>query len=171
MAWRLSFLSSRQRRWLAIVVAVAVVGLAYVVRQQPRFGESQFRQLTEGMSEAEVVSTLGCPAGDYRPAVWSRPDWFVAPSDAIGFLLAQRGQSLDQLRELERRDVEDWVRAGKPVSSAPARLVRKRWWGRGFGIEVVLDDGGRSIHSSLWVLSPPRPPPDLARKIRWWFGF
>lgn len=91
---------SKKTKGLALVT-VAVTTIALVVRQQSRFGEGQFRQLAEGMSEAEVVAVLGCPAGDYRPAIWREPDWFVSNRDPVGFLLMQRGQTLDQLQALE----------------------------------------------------------------------
>jgi hypothetical protein len=123
------------------------------------------------MTEAEVAAVLGCPPGDYRPAIWSHPDWFVSPSDATGFERAERGLSLRELEELQWQDVEEWTQAGQPARPAPARVRWVRWWGRGSGIGVAFDSHGRAIHVSLWELVPPRPPPDILRWVRWWFGW
>jgi hypothetical protein len=171
MAWKLGRLQLPRRRWIAVLAALAVVGLFLFLRQRPRFSEEQFEQLREGMTEAEVVAVLGSPPGDYRPAIWRQPSWYVSTSDAIGHLRAQRGRSLQDLEELERQDVEEWVQAGQPVPPPPARVQWKRWWSRGYGIDVAFDELGRLIHSSLWELGPPRPPPDVLRRARWWVGW
>jgi hypothetical protein len=171
VAWMLARLRLTRWRWPGLLAAVAAVGLFLLLRPAPRFGEEQFQRLREGMSEAEVAAVLGCPSGDYRPAIWSRPDWFVSPSDPIGFLRAERGRSLQELDLLERQDVEDWVRAGRPVPPSPARVQRRRWWARGYGIDVAFDEHGRAIHVSLWELDPPRPPPDMLRWVRWCIGW
>jgi hypothetical protein len=115
MAWKLVRSRLPRRRWIALLVALAVVGLFLFTRQQTRFGERQFEQLREGMTEAEVVAVLGSPAGDYQPAIWSPPDWYVSTSDAIGFLRKERGRSLQELEQLKQQDAEEWVQAGKPI--------------------------------------------------------
>jgi hypothetical protein len=171
MAWMVAKLRLYRWRWTVLLVAVALVVLFLLMRPKPRFGEEQYRRLHEGMTEAEIVAILGCPPGDYRPTIWSKPDWFVSPSDAIGSLDDQRGMSLQELDRLERQDVEKWVQAGKPVPPASARVHRRRWWGRESGIEVAFDEHGRAIHVSLWALWPPRPPHDFQRRVRWWFGW
>jgi hypothetical protein len=163
-------MGSPRRRWIALPAALAVVALFLLIRQRPRFGEEQFKQLREGMTEAEVVAVLGSPPGDYRPAIWSQPDWYVSTSDAIGFLRKERGRPLRELEELERQDVEEWVQAGQPIPPPPARVQRTRWWARGYGIDVAFDERGRLIHASLWELVPPRPPPDVLRWVRWRVG-
>jgi hypothetical protein len=160
-----------RRCCIALMVAVAVVGLLLIVRPRSRFGREQFERLREGMTEAEVIAVLGCPPGDYRPKIWSQPDWYVSTSDPIGFLLEQRGRSLQQLREWEQLDLEEWVRAGKPIPVPPDRAQKASWWARHYGIDVAFDRQGRVIHLSLWELNPPRPPHDIWRWIRWWLGW
>jgi hypothetical protein len=171
MALKLGRLRWPRRRWIALLAAGAALGLFLLLRQRPRFGEEQFEQLRDGMTEAEVVAVLGCPPGDYRPAIWSQPDWYVSTSDVVGFLRKERGRSLGELEELQRQDVEKWVQAGRPIPPLPARVQRRRWWARGYGIEMVFDEHGRLIHSSLWELVPPRPPPDVLRWVRWRVGW
>jgi hypothetical protein len=171
MAWMLAKWPLYRWRWTSLLVAVALGGLFLLLRPQPRFGEEQYRQLQEGMTEVEIVAVLGCPSGDYRPTIWSQPDWYVSSSDPIGSLRVQRGLSLQELDQLESQDVDDWVQAGKPVPPAPARVHRKLWWGRESGIEVAFDEHGRAVHISLWALWPPRPPHDIRRWVRWWFGW
>jgi hypothetical protein len=36
---------------------------------------------------------------------------------------------------------------------------------------VAFDAQGRVIHCSLVRLIPPRPPHDVIRWVRWWFGW
>src|SRR5262249_51264642 len=115
MAWKLGRLRLSPRRRIALFAALMVLALFLLLRQRCRFGEEQFAQLREGMTEAEVVAILGSPPGDYRPAIWSEPDWFVSNSHPIGSLLKERGRSLLELEELKRQDVEEWRRAGYPV--------------------------------------------------------
>src|SRR5690242_14234482 len=110
MAWKFARLRLSRGRWIVFLAALAVVGLFLLMRQRPRFGEEQFEQIREGMAEAEVAAVLGSPPGDYRPVIWSQPDWYVSTSDATGFLRKERGRSLHELEELERQDVEEWVR-------------------------------------------------------------
>src|SRR5262245_13621042 len=94
MAWKLGRLRLSPRRRIALFAALMVLAVFLLLRQRPRFGEEQFAQLREGMTEAEVVAILGSPPGDYRPAIWSEPDWFVSNSHPIGSLLKERGRSL-----------------------------------------------------------------------------
>jgi hypothetical protein len=159
-------------RWLwGLVLAAVAIGMWLSFPRDPRFGQDKFQQLHEGMTEDEVISVLGCTAGDYRPRIWSQPDWYVSTSDVIGALDRECGRSIRELEELERQDVDDWVRAGKPIPPAPARVSREKWWGRDYGILVAFDENRRLIHCSLWNLTPPPAPPDLPRRVRWWFGW
>jgi hypothetical protein len=153
------------------LAALAVVAPFLLFRQPARFGEKQFDELRLGMREAEVVVILGCPPGDYRPAIWSHPDWLVYPSDPIGVYRKERGRSLRELQELELQDAKEWIQAGQPIPPPPGRVQRKRWWARGYGIDVAFDEQGRLIHASLLELSPPRPPHDVLRWVRWRLGW
>jgi hypothetical protein len=159
------------RLWIVVLVVVAAAGLFFLLRPRPRFGEEQFERLREGMTEDEVVALLGCPPGDYRPTIWSQPDWFVSSSDAAGFLRAERGRSRRELEKLAQQDIEEWLTAGHPVPPPPAHVQKKHWWARGYGIEVAFDENHRVIHCSLWELVPPRPPPDMIRRVRWSLGW
>ena len=134
MAWKVS------RPWIVVIAAVAFAGLFLLMRPRPRFGEEQFERLREGMTEAEVSALLGCPPGDYRPTIWSQPDWYVSSTDVIGILRAERGRSRQELEELKRQDIEEWLNAGRPVPPPPARIQTKHWWARGYGIDVALDE-------------------------------
>lgn len=170
MAWLPTGLQMSRWRWGILFLVATVAALLLLTSPQSRFGEVHFNQLREGMTEEEVVAILGCPAGDYRPAIWSKPDWYVSSSDPIGHLRNQRGQTLDELKQLERQDVETWIHAGKPLPPLPARVNWLRWWGRNSGIDVAFDEYGHAIHFSLWSLGPPRPPHDILRWVRWRFG-
>lgn len=132
-----------------------------------RFGTEKFDQLREGMKISEVTSFLGYPPGDYRPALWKNPPWFISPSDKIGYLEQQWGLTLDQLHEMDLQDVEEWVSAGRPIPPSPGRVTRKKWLGRDFCIEVAFDQNGRAIHCSLWRVCPPRAPRDVLNGIRY----
>jgi hypothetical protein len=159
------------RPWIAVIAVVAAAGLFFLLRPRPQFGEERFERIREGMMEDEVIALLGCPPGDYRPTIWSQPDWFVSSSDAVGFLRAERGRSYRELERSAQQDVEEWVKMGRPVPPPSARVQKKHWWGRGYGIEVAFDESCRLIHCSLWELVPPRPPPDMIRRVRWWLGW
>ena len=63
MAWTLARLRTSRYRWIAVLIAVAV-GVVLLLRSRPRFGETQFEQLREGMTKSEAVAVLGCPPGD-----------------------------------------------------------------------------------------------------------
>src|SRR5437899_2741260 len=167
MAWNLVTLRWSRRHTVTVLAAAAVIGLVLLSVQQPRFGKEKFELLYEGMTEAEVVEVLGCPAGDYRPAIWIHPNWFVSPSDAIGFPLAERGRPLEELKELERKDVEKWIEQGQPIPPSPTSVQWKWWWAREFGINVAFDSRGRVCHCSLLRLIPPRHPHDVIRWVRW----
>jgi hypothetical protein len=171
LAGKLFGLWSSPKRWLALLAILAAIGLALLSWRQPRFGKGPFHRLKEGMSEDEVVAVLGSPPGNYRPLIWRQPDWYVSTSDPVGFLRVQRGRSLEELRKLEKQDIEQWMQAGRPVPPPRARVRRERWWGRRAGIEVAFDESGRVIHYSLWELVPPRPPRDPVRWVRWWLGW
>ncbi len=166
-------MKTARRVLLCLLLALPLAGFVVLLRWHlgPRFGEDQFRQLRLGMTEAEVVTILGCPAGDYRPAIWRRPDWFVSPSDAVGSLRAERGRALLEVQQMERQDTNEWVQAGRPIPPPAPRVRRRWWWARGSGIDVTFDKNGRVIHYSLWDLNPPRPPHDLVRRVRWWLGW
>jgi hypothetical protein len=160
----------------SIACLVAVLGAVSLASflVPPRFGEREYRRLRVGMTEAEVVEALGAPAGDYRPAIWSDPDWCLPYRDPVGFLRTQSGTSFSELKELERQDLDDWMvwyEAGQPGSPPAARAQLKRWWARGSGIDVAFDRHGRTIHYSLWDLEPPRAPSGLLGQVRWWLGW
>jgi hypothetical protein len=171
MAWLPKKLRMSWWQWGIILLAFTLVTPFLLPRPQSRFGKEQFDRLHEGMTEAEVIALLGCPPGDYRPAIWSKPDWYVCSSDPIGYPRDQRGLALEELKQLESQDVEEWIQAGKPMPPPPARVNWQRWWGRGSGIDVVFDEHGRAIHFSLLSLYPPRPPHDIVRWVRWRFGW
>jgi hypothetical protein len=169
--------NSARRPWprvrkLALGVAVVIAGLFLLKPHTPRFGADKFERLRLGMTEDEVVAILGCPPGDYRPAIWRKPTWYVHHRDIVGSLEIQRGRSTEALGELERQDVREWVKAGEPIPPPPARVRKMRWWARGNGIEAAVDAQGQVIHLSLWTLWPPRPPPiyEVPTLIRWWVG-
>jgi hypothetical protein len=159
---------------IACLVAVLVAAWLTSFLMPPRFGEREYRRLRVGMTEAEVVTALDAPAGDYRPAIWTDPDWCSPFRDAVGFLRTQSGTSSLELEELRQQDVSewaDWYRAGKKGPPPRARVKRKQWWARGSGIDVAFDRDGRVIHYSLWDLIPPRAPPGLLGQVRWWLGW
>jgi hypothetical protein len=107
-----------KRRIVAITLVIVCTFFVFLlVWPQPRFGEERFQQIREGMTEAEVISILGAPAGDYRPAIWKNPDWFVSPSDPSGFPLSERGRSPRQVDEMKRQEFAEWVQAGMPIPS------------------------------------------------------
>src|SRR5262249_35161527 len=143
MAWKLGRLPLPPRRWIALLAVLTVLALFLLLRQRPRFGEEQFEQLREGMTEGDVVAMLGSPPGGYRPGIWREPDWFVSNSDTSGFLLKERGRSLWELEELKRQDVEEWRRAGYPVPAPPGRVKWRQWWARGCAIDAAFDERGR----------------------------
>ena len=132
----------------AVIMTSIVVVLSYVLLrvQEPRFGKEKFELLHEGMTEAEVVAVLGCPAGDYRPEIWKHPTWFVSPSDAIGFPEAESGRPLEEMEELKRKDVEKWMNEGQPIPPSPPSVYQKWWWAREYGIDVYFDAHDRVIH-------------------------
>jgi hypothetical protein len=172
MAWRSPLGVSLRRRWFAAFgIAVMAGTLSALLLARPRFGPRSYRGLRLGMTEAEVSAALGCPAGDYGPAIWRNPDWFVSTSDLSGWLLEERGRPLQELEQLRRHDLAAWVQAGKPFPGAMPSVTEKRWWGRQYGIEAAFDAQGRAVHYSLWGLAPPRPPPDIVRYVRWWLGW
>jgi hypothetical protein len=170
MTWTISKLRITRRRLFALgTIVLAVVVL--LLRFHPQFGEWQFNQLQLGMTEDEVTAILGCPPGDYRPAIWSQPDWYVSTTDMIGDVIADRGLSHEEVRRLEEQDIDDWVRAGKPATPTPARVQWKCWTGRRYSIDVALDSDGHAIQISLVEMCRPRPPPDILRRIRWYLGW
>jgi hypothetical protein len=123
------------------------------------------------MTLAEVIAVLGCPPGDYRPALWRQPPWYVSTSDAVAILREERGKPFRELEALDQNDTEEWVRAGRPVPWRWAPAQREQWWARGYGIEVAFDERGRLINASLWDMVPPRRPPGVLRWVRWWIGW
>jgi hypothetical protein len=164
--------------WFGSGVTAAFAALALLCVYPPKIGETHFQQIKEGMTEGEVEAILGCPPGDYRPAIWSKPNWYVSTSGPIGFLPHQSGCSLQELDELRRQDIEDWLHQGKGWLSKDKKSVWSRprvksadWTGRNWGIRVAFGSDGRVIHHSLWEMEPPRPPPDLLRKLQWWLGW
>jgi hypothetical protein len=171
MAGKLASLRCFRWWWLFLPVGVAAVCLFLLPHRRPRFGEDQFRRLSVGMTEAEVLTILGCPPGDYRPAIWSHPDRYVSTSDLAAYPRIQLGLSFGELERLRWQDTEDWETAGEPVPPAPARVRRERWWARGSGIHVAFDQQGRAVHLSLWGLLPPRPPPAGVRWVRLRLGW
>lgn len=155
--------------YMAVVVIglMAFIGLVMLSIQKPRFGKEKFELLSENMTEAEVVAVLGCPDGDYRPAIWKHPTWFVSPSDLFGLPEAERGRSIKEIEELDEQDVQKWLKNDRPVPFPLPRIYRKGWWARQSGIEIAFDAQGRVIHCTLWSLIPPRPPHDPIRWVRW----
>jgi hypothetical protein len=170
MAWMLANLWRVRSRRVAILAIVASVGLFLLLRPRPQFGPNQFELLHEGMTLSEVVTVLGYPPGDYRPAIWSQPDWFVSPSDIIGLPLVERGQPLRELDKLERQDFSDWIDAGRPEPEPPLRSCNMCWWGQQYGIVVGIDPNGHVIYYSLLEMLRPRPPHNAWLWLRWWIG-
>jgi hypothetical protein len=133
-----------------------------------RFGPDTFDQLHEGMTTDEVGAVLGCPPGDYRPAIWREPTWFVSPSDSDLSLRAERGRSIRDLDLQERKEIDNWLAAGGP-EPAPS-FYRFHWWGRRYGIEAAFDPSGRLIGWTLYETLRPREPRALWQKPRWVLG-
>jgi hypothetical protein len=158
------------RRWLTLAVALVALAAVWRTRYPPRFNEEQFRRLELGMTGQEVVEVLGCPPGDYRPDVWKNPANPIAWKDPVGWTRTSKGVSFQSLGEMERQDVDDWVRLGKPVPPAPPRVVRGTWLGRYWGIEVAVNREDRVIHLSHMEMSPPRSPHELVPWVRWRLG-
>jgi hypothetical protein len=158
--------------WFASGFLAAFLLISVICRYPPSFSEAQFNTLQEGMTPQEVFTLLGCPPGDYRPAIWRHPDWFVSTSDAMAFQKKEAGLSTEKLEDLERQDSEEFfaqVRAGHELPRRP-RIRRFEWWGRNSGIKVIFDED-RMVHRSLWSVVPPHPPHDLLRYPQWWLGW
>jgi hypothetical protein len=153
--------------WSAAVPAGLIAILFLLPRSETRFGDEKFQQLRAGMTAAEVKTILGVPPGDYRPALWKEPPWFISPSDKIAFLRDQRGRSLDELDEMDREDTEIWVKSARPMPPPPGQMSKRWWLARSSGILVAFDQGGLAIHYSLWDVVPPRPPNDILNGIRY----
>jgi hypothetical protein len=154
---------------------VAVIGYVLLRVQEPRFGKEKFELIHEGMTEAEVVEALGCPAGDYRPEIWRHPTWFVSSSNLIGLTIAERGRPrLEEVEELQRKAVERWSKDKQemnlPIAVFPY-IEHRIWWAREYGIDVDFDEKGRVIHCALLSLIPPRHPHDPIRWFRWRIGW
>jgi hypothetical protein len=123
------------------------------------------------MTESEVDEILGCQAGDYRPPIWKKPTWYVSTTDIATLPIEKSGMDFDELRELQEKDLEQWIRDELGRSTRTPRVILKKWWGRQHMIEVAFDDKGQVIHHSLWETMPPRPPRNLLLRIRWWIGW
>jgi hypothetical protein len=157
---------------VTIIGIVAVIGHILLRTQEPRFGKEKFELIHEGMTEAEVVEALGCPAGDYRPAIWQQCRF---PPSVIGVPVAERGRPrLEEVEELQRKMVEKWRKGNRemdlPIPGFP-HIQHRIWWAREYGIDVDFDDQGRVIHYVLWSLIPPRAPHDPIQWVRWWIGW
>jgi hypothetical protein len=160
----------RRRRTIVLVIAFALVALwlAYPPTDH-RFGKPYYDRITDGMSEADVETVLGLPAGDYRPERWIHPGHFVSPREPIGDLVKGSGISEKQVSKLEQEDFQDWCDKGMPVR--PFKVTRKQWLGRTWGINVVFDENRRVIRRELLGVVPPPAPNDLFAKLKWYIGF
>jgi hypothetical protein len=152
----------RRNAWLA---AMAGAALVFLLCPQMQFGPDAFEQMHEGMSYAEVEAILGCPPGDYRPAIWRERDWH---SDIINIPSEGRGRSLEELERQAVAGIGDWLKAGGPEPQL--RFYRFRWWGRRYGIETAFDPSGRLIGWQHLTMLRSRPPLQWWRTPRWWLG-
>jgi hypothetical protein len=159
--------------WFAAGFASALALAFALSRYPPPFREGRFDAIRQGMTRDEVVEVLGCPPGDYRPAVWRHPDWYVSTSDVAATLVREQGVPLREVEESERRDAEEWfarLRAGGELRHS-RRFERLEWWDRSVMIKVIFDQDGKAIHSSFWSVYPPRAPRNPVRYAQWWLGW
>jgi hypothetical protein len=130
----------KRRRVALVVVAVAAAAMPlWALLPGPRFGPVCFHRIQEGMTEQEVASVLGYPAGDYRTRLPRRI--YFTRADAV---LRERGG-----REL--KPGQEWA--------YQFNGLRKEWRGDVHVIRVDLDEDGRVIASTLWDAVPPEPRP------------
>jgi hypothetical protein len=142
-------------------------------RYPPSFGEARFNAIRQDMTRQEVVELLGCPPGDYRPAICRHPDWYTSTSDVMASLVKKVGQPESEIEASELEDTKQWVahvRATGEIRMA-SRIERLEWWGKSAGIKVIFGKDGRMIHRSLWSVCPPRAPRNPARYAQWWLGW
>jgi hypothetical protein len=159
--------------WFVGGFASAFVLMAVVCRYPPSFGEERFNAIREGMTKRELVALVGCPPGDYRPAIWRYPDWYTSTHEPIGSLVKKSGQSMPQVQELERQEIKEWLDEAREKGKIRwgRRMEQMVWTGRSSQIMVVFDKDEKIIHRSLWSMDPPRPPHDLVRYAQWWLGW
>jgi hypothetical protein len=145
MASQQAFFRSRLV-WCVLVSVVVLLVLSLCVRRKPLFNPEQFDRLAAGMTEAEVVTILGCPPGNYQPRSWR------TMTRSTGHLQAERGWTR---AEYEKRELEErvrWIRAGE-VGPFRSRFTEKWWSGRYFTILVIFDDTA-AVHLCLWAADP-----------------
>jgi hypothetical protein len=87
----------RKRRRVALVVVVvpAAAMALWALLPGPLFGPVCFHRIQKGMTEQEVASVLGCPAGDYRTTPYRRV--YFTRADAV--LRERSGQDLTPVEE------------------------------------------------------------------------
>lgn len=159
--------------WFIGGFLTAFVLIAVFCRYPPSFSEEQFDAIKEDMTKQEVLRVIGCPPGDYRPAIWRHPDWYTSTSDPIEFLVKEVGQTTLQVEAMKRQETEEWLdtlKAGGKVR-AGQHIERFAWMGRDYDITVIFNKEGRIIHRSLWSMCPPRPPNGPIRYVQWWLGW
>jgi hypothetical protein len=162
-----------RRGWFIGGFVTALLLIAVVCRYPPSFDETLFDTLRDDMTRQEVATLLGCPPGDYRPAIWRHPDWYISTSDMMGLLVKECGRSTSEVESLRQREVEEWLadlKVGKEIR-AKQGMEQLAWRGKSSEIKVIFNKDGQMIHRSFWSLFPPRPPHDAIRYVQWWLGW